>query len=71
MATKYNFSYDTTSDWQNLNSDFLATTITFPFFLRTAKSLYISPVFSIAPVLPASNRVFGDGAFDSLGFLGL
>jgi hypothetical protein len=24
MATKYNFSYDTTSDWQNLNSDFLA-----------------------------------------------
>src|SRR6266849_4305069 len=24
MAAKYNFSYDTTSDWQNLNSDFLA-----------------------------------------------
>jgi hypothetical protein len=24
MAAKYNFSYDDTSDWQNLNSDFLA-----------------------------------------------
>src|SRR5882724_3587058 len=24
MAAKYNFSYETTSDWQNLNSDFLA-----------------------------------------------
>ena len=24
MAAKYNFSYDTTSNWQNLNSDFLA-----------------------------------------------
>jgi hypothetical protein len=24
MATKYNFSYESTSDWQNLNSDFLA-----------------------------------------------
>jgi hypothetical protein len=24
MAAKYNFSYDSTSDWQNLNSDFLA-----------------------------------------------
>ena len=24
IAGKYNFSYDTTSDWQNLNSDFLA-----------------------------------------------
>src|SRR5882672_11295220 len=24
MAAKYNFSFDTTSDWQNLNSDFLA-----------------------------------------------
>src|SRR5258708_13257301 len=24
MAAKYNFSYDATSDWQNLNSDFLA-----------------------------------------------
>src|SRR6266436_2017460 len=24
MAAKYNFSYDNTSDWQNLNSDFLA-----------------------------------------------
>src|SRR5258706_2665843 len=24
MAAKYNFIYDTTSDWQNLNSDFLA-----------------------------------------------
>jgi uncharacterized protein len=24
MATKYNFSSDSTSDWQNLNSDFLA-----------------------------------------------
>ena len=24
MAAKYNFSYDTTSDWQNLNSDYLA-----------------------------------------------
>ena len=24
MAAKYNFSYDTTSDWRNLNSDFLA-----------------------------------------------
>src|SRR3954451_22302926 len=24
MAAKYNFSYDATSNWQNLNSDFLA-----------------------------------------------
>ena len=24
MAAKYNFSYDTTSNWQNLNSRFLA-----------------------------------------------
>ena len=24
MAAKYNFSYDSTSNWQNLNSDFLA-----------------------------------------------
>src|SRR5260370_41746226 len=24
MAAKYNFSYDSTSDWRNLNSDFLA-----------------------------------------------
>src|SRR5882762_6133001 len=24
MAEKYNFSYDSTSNWQNLNSDFLA-----------------------------------------------
>src|SRR5258705_11068651 len=24
MAAKYNFSYETTSDWQNMNSDFLA-----------------------------------------------
>src|SRR5258707_13452019 len=24
MAAKYNFNYDSTSNWQNLNSDFLA-----------------------------------------------
>src|SRR5882672_1249742 len=24
MAAKYNFSFDTTSNWENLNSDFLA-----------------------------------------------
>jgi hypothetical protein len=43
MAAKYNFSLDTTSNWQNLNSDIL--------------SRYQVVVFLDATILPAGKNV--------------